>query len=158
MTRRKKTQRNQSPKSTVPAKKDDAKLSHAISQDILERLPDETRIAIIEAESFKGPLPPPSLFGNYEEILPGSAERILTLAEKEQSHRQNWEMDALTAQKSDVRRGQWMGFGLGMTALIVALLCAYFGFPIVAAASISTVLAGIITAFLKGRSNTGSDE
>ena len=97
--------------------------------------------------------------GHYEDILPSSAERILALAEKEQSHRQNWEMDVLTAQKSDLHRGQWMGFGLGMSALVVAFLCAYFGFPaIVATASISTVLAGIVTAFLRERSSTGRDD
>ena len=118
----------------------------------MERLPDEARSAYIEAESFKGPLPPPSLFGHYEKILPGSADRILTLAENEQSHRQHWEMDALNAQKSDVRRGQWMGFCLGMTGLIVALFVVYSGSSvIVATASIISVIAGIVTAFLKGR-------
>ena len=51
-----------------------------------------------------------------------------------------------------------MGFGLGMAGLIVAFFCSYFGFPVVAAASIGTVLAGIVTAFLKGRPNAEKDD
>jgi len=118
-----------------------------------EKLPDETKIAYLEAQSFQGPLPPPSLFGQYDQILPGSADRILSLAEKEQAHRQKWESEVLNAQKSEISRGQWMGFGLSIFALTIAFLCAYFGFPIVATVCISTVLVGIVTAFLRGRSN-----
>ena len=41
-----------------------------------------------EHVSFIGPLPPPALFGQYEKILPGSADRILRLAENEQRIRE----------------------------------------------------------------------
>ncbi|MYB34987.1 MAG: DUF2335 domain-containing protein, partial [Gammaproteobacteria bacterium] len=34
-------------------------------------------------------------FAHYDQILPGSADRILSLAEKEQAHRQKWESDVL---------------------------------------------------------------
>ncbi len=119
---------------------------------MLEGVPDETRVAYIQAASFKGPLPPPALFERYDAVLPGSAERILRLAEKEQAHRQEWEMTVLRAQKSDVRRGQWMGFALGMTGMIVAAVCALYGLPYVAGASLGTVSVGILTAFLRSRS------
>lgn len=158
MARKRIPSQRQPNKSTTPANKDDKNLSDTFSPELLERLPDKTRTAIIEAASFNGPLPPPSLFGQYEEVLPGSAERILSSAEKEQSHRHKWDMDVLNAQKSDVRRGQWMGFGLGVLGLVVAFLSSYFGHTIVATVSIVTVLAGIVTAFLRRDSKAGNDD
>jgi len=44
-------------------------------------------------ETYAGPLPPPKLFEGYEQVLKGSADRILTMAEKEQSHRHSFEKD-----------------------------------------------------------------
>lgn len=153
MTRKKKAGKRQLSKTGMLPSQHNNEQVPALPKEF-EKLPDETKIAYLEAQSFQGPLPPPSLFGQYDQILPGSADRILALAEKEQSHRQKWESDALSAQKSDVRRGQWMGFGLSVFALITAFLCAYFGFPIVATVCVSTVLVGIVTAFLRGRPNT----
>ena len=37
--------------------------------------------------SFSGPLPPPGVLEGYEKVLPGSAERIFTMAEKQLEHR-----------------------------------------------------------------------
>ena len=41
----------------------------------------------IEASSWRGPLPPPSALQSYEEVLEGSADRILKMAEKQTEHR-----------------------------------------------------------------------
>ena len=41
--------------------------------------------------SFSGPLPPPGVLEGYEKILPGSAERIFTMAEKQLGHRMHLE-------------------------------------------------------------------
>lgn len=47
-------------------------------------------IAVIKESSsfFSGPLPPPQFLREYEEILPGSADRIVALAENEQGIRE----------------------------------------------------------------------
>ena len=37
--------------------------------------------------SWLGPLPPPSVLRSFDEVLPGSAERVLVLAEKQSDHR-----------------------------------------------------------------------
>lgn len=37
--------------------------------------------------SFEGPLPPPDILAGYEDVLPGSAERILLMAEQESAAR-----------------------------------------------------------------------
>lgn len=122
-------------------------ISPEITEEFLEGVPDETRIAYIQAASFKGPLPPPALFGHYEEILVGSAERILKLAEKEQSHRHGWEKDVLNAQKANTKRGQWLGFLIGLAGLTSAVICALLDKPVVATVSVVVVIAGIIASY-----------
>ena len=45
-------------------------------------------ISLIEAV-WDGPLPPPNVLRAYEEIVPGSAQRIMEMAEQEQEHSRN---------------------------------------------------------------------
>ena len=40
---------------------------------------------------FSGPIPPPSIIEGYERVLPGSADRIISMAEKQSEHRQKME-------------------------------------------------------------------
>jgi uncharacterized membrane protein len=46
---------------------------------------------IAEATSFSGPLPPPDLLEAYERTQPGLSDRIVRMAESEQTHRQRLE-------------------------------------------------------------------
>ena len=71
---------------------------------------------MVEAASFTGPLPPPSMFRGYEEANPGSADRILRMAESEQEHRTTWERQALKLNGLSAVAGQYLG-------LIIALAC-----------------------------------
>ena len=129
-----------------------------VPTEFLEALPEETRTAYVQAASFKGPLPPPVLFAQYEEILEGSANRIMELTEREQHHRQSWEMAVLGLQGGDVRRGQWLGFLLGALGIVAGVICAYLDKPYIAGLSIGTVLAGILTAFFRKAPQPNSDD
>jgi uncharacterized membrane protein len=51
-----------------------------------EIVSSHTDITAITA-SWRAPLPPPDALQRYEEILPGSANRILEMAEKQHEHR-----------------------------------------------------------------------
>ena len=60
-------------------------------EQILSKLPKEARKEIrtlVTEAAFSGPLPPPSMFEHYEQVLPGAANRIIAMAEKEQTLRQ----------------------------------------------------------------------
>lgn len=41
----------------------------------------------VEAVAWSGPLPPPSVLQAYEDIVPGAADRLLSMAERQMSHR-----------------------------------------------------------------------
>ena len=44
--------------------------------------------AVAVSQSFSGPLPPPEVLEHYERIAPGTAERLLAMAESQSAHRQ----------------------------------------------------------------------
>ena len=46
-------------------------------------------------QHFTGPLPPPQILKGYEEVHPGTAERIISMAESEQQHRHNMQRKEL---------------------------------------------------------------
>ncbi|WP_082703352.1 DUF2335 domain-containing protein [Novosphingobium sp. Fuku2-ISO-50] len=59
--------------------------------EILEKVPEAQRTEIMrivaQSESHSGWLPSPKYLAEYEAILPGLAERIVAMPEREQSHR-----------------------------------------------------------------------
>ena len=79
------------------------------SQEVLDSLPAQVRTAVLEAASFSGPLPPPSMYGEYNRVHSGTAERILAMAEKEQQHRITTERTALAAGVQSSKLGSTSG-------------------------------------------------
>lgn len=83
----KKGERAQLPQSTSrkPATRQDV-------GELIDDLTDEQRAEFVQElvvryhikETFSGPLPTPEDFGKYNQILPGAADRILKMAEKQQ--------------------------------------------------------------------------
>jgi uncharacterized membrane protein len=74
--------------------------------EILEQLPEEKRQLILQqvsVKSYSGPVMPPEYAEHYEVIIPGSAERILIMAEKQANHRMEMEQKAVDAQIEDAR-------------------------------------------------------
>ena len=107
-----------------------------IPEELLEALPEELRVAFVEivrSQSFKGPLPPPEMLGQYEKVLPGSAKEIFEMAKAEQNHRISWEGRSLTA----VTRGQWFGFIIAIVAILISAGLAVEGYT-----TMAIVLAG----------------
>ena len=89
--------------------------------------------AAVVTQSFslsEGPLPHPEAFRSYDETLSGAADRILKMAEKQQSHRHAQERREMGLKENDfeiLTRGQWMGFVFGTLALIGAVLLVIVG-------------------------------
>ena len=93
-------------------------------------------VSATKVEHFQGPIPPPDTLQRYEDLLPGAAARIVSMAEKEQAHRHNCEIQALQqeienhrARNTEIRRGQWFGFLIGLSAILSGSLLAYTGHP-----------------------------
>ncbi|MBI1800726.1 MAG: DUF2335 domain-containing protein, partial [Chloroflexi bacterium] len=61
---------------------------------------------------FSGPIPPPSLLSQYEQAFPGLADRIVKMAEREQTHRHHIEDTrdeaAVTTTRMGLNRAFWL--------------------------------------------------
>ena len=129
---------------------------------VLAKLPQNDRAVLIESflaipieseesEEFFGPLPPASMFGEYEHVLPGSAERILRMAEKEQDHRIEWETKALSGEMRQERYGQQLGFWIAISCISGAVYLAMNGQAIIAGILAGTTALGLVGRFIQGK-------
>ena len=80
-------------------------------------------------ESFSGPIPPPGMMRDYENVLPGSADRILTMAEREQLRQISYD-----------NRGLNYAFVAAISLMALSALAIALGF---AAASVGIIITGI---------------
>ena len=99
-------------------------------------------------QEYHGPIPHPNIIKQFEEILPGSADRILKLSENEQKHRQNLEKKAVDHQIRIETLGLLFGFIL---ALIIIAGGVYLLINDKSARGFSLIIGGIaaiITPFI----------
>ena len=55
-------------------------------------------------------LPSAEMLAAYDDIMPGSAERMVAMFEREQAHRHQWEQRALKVHQVSTILGQLLGF------------------------------------------------
>lgn len=109
-----------------------------------------SRMSLQRAE-FKGPLPPPQILQQYNDIVPGAAERILSMAEDMASHQRDIQSRAIDIDSmivgSDNRArtsGQWMAFGIVILSFSLTALGAWMEKPEIQDFFSKTSLGGII--------------
>ncbi|HLB58430.1 MAG TPA: DUF2335 domain-containing protein [Gammaproteobacteria bacterium] len=114
----------------------------------------------IITQQFIGPLPPPSVLAQYEEIQPGFAERIIKMAETQGEHRRTIENDHLkmaiehtNRRDNEAKRGQIFAFIIVMIVIIATVFVALYGYELASIALCGLGLTGIISTFVYGRKN-----
>jgi uncharacterized membrane protein len=107
---------------------------------------------VVEA-SFHGPLPPPSILRGYDEIVPGAAERIITMAEKEQAHRHFWEQRALSGERWYSLVGMLAGWTVAIALAVGAVVAAAYDQPAVGIALAAASATGMVWKLVQGRSD-----
>lgn len=136
-------------------------LEHAPPEilDILEGLENEdsstnVRVTSAFSRSFSGPLPPPEILQRYDEIETGFANRIVTLAEKEQSHRHDTEGTALASSIASEKRGQYLAFILCAMIVIGSIYLIADGAAISGLLLAGSTLTGLAYIFISGRNRS----
>lgn len=112
----------------------------------------ETGIQVTKSlQAFSGPLPHPTILREYEDILPGCAERILVMAEQEQIKRhERIEKDSTTLlAHSD--RGQRFAFIICLVALSISGVLALTGHEVTASIIGGIDLVALSVVFVTGR-------
>lgn len=113
------------------------------------RADGHSRRTISVSETWEGPIPHPGALRGYEEVLPGSADRILSMAESSIAARDTALTRATDAEISYARDGQRFAFFLAGVTVIAAIV--FFAFDKVIPGSILLGLPVIllIRSFLK---------
>ena len=108
-------------------------------------------VGLVTEERFSGPIAHPRHLREYEEILPGSADRIIGMAESNLAHNQAMQAKALDGDIQDTHHGRLYGF-LALCLLIIgAIVSAYMGSIALAVAFLSAGALGTVGAFIKGK-------
>jgi uncharacterized membrane protein len=113
--------------------------------------------AISRQSSFSGPIPPPEILKQYNEIVPGSAERLIKSAEIQAAHRQQLENKSIGSDINRSREGQILGFILSMTAVIGSLVVIGMGYAAAGAAIIISTLVALVSVFVVGKEKQASE-
>ena len=125
---------------------------------------DSSLQVVTHETEFQGPIPHPDILCKYERIVPGSADRLISMAEEESKHRHKLESESLSADISARNRqldiadqqckavfksdalGQYLGLFVSVASIAGCVFLALRGQPIVAAALVSLPLVGIVRA------------
>ena len=107
---------------------------------------------------YAGPLPPPSMLKEYENIYPGFAERIMVMAEKRSDTQQSQEKFKLKSDSNHrLRRdieayiGQIFAFLIALAAIGFGTYAITKGFSVAGSFIGLLGISGIVTAFLSSR-------
>lgn len=99
---------------------------------------------------YQGPIPPSAELERYEKILPGSAERILRMAENQTSHRQGLERKVIDSDVRNSNLGIWFAFIIVVLALVLSGFAIHAGYPIVGLLFGAGSIGSIVGAFIYG--------
>ena len=105
--------------------------------------------AMLIQQSHSGPLPSSHEFRGYNDVVPGAADRLLRMAEKEQSHRQALENKVVAGELKLKSRGQQFALASLIVMLVVIALIAYWGHAVAATTIGTSVVVGVVALFLQ---------
>lgn len=93
-----------------------------------QQFPVQTQVQV--ERFYTGPIPEPQALAAYENINPGLATRIVTMAEKEQGHRHKIENRRNWAQILTTLLGQVFGFIISTLAIGLGGFLLYYDKPV----------------------------
>lgn len=115
------------------------------------------RIIHVKSTSYSGPLPHPQMLLDYDDILPGGAERIFTQFEEQGRHRRKQEDRLVKSQTKESNRGQIMAFTLAIIFALLSFIAAIYGHTWYASIVGGSTLISLVVAFLGGKKTQNKD-
>jgi uncharacterized membrane protein len=116
-----------------------------------QRLDRNRNLRVTAAYSFSGPLPPPELLARYNDVVPNGAERIIKMAENQQTHRHDLERTVVHGNVQSEKRGQWMGLTISVVVLAAGVYLAAIGRQAAGGAIAIADLATLAGVFVYGK-------
>jgi uncharacterized membrane protein len=144
---------------SAPPKKLEELIAATDPQDY-EKLPQDLKplmmrlagkVALRITEEFSGPLPPPEQLAKYNHVLPGAADRIIAMAERQSAHRMELEKKVVSQQLNESQAGQMRAFILAIVFGSFALIAALMGHDTVGGVLGGATVLGLVSTFILGK-------
>lgn len=136
----------------------DSAQSTPLPPDLPESIPEDLKEEIISRivlqEQYSGPLAHPRIVAGYEQHLPGSADRILTMAEEQQGHRMQQENRGQQAAIERDKRAMNRGFVLALVLMLLSAFALYQGSDLVGFGFVATSVVSLAGVFLYSHRST----
>ena len=113
--------------------------------------PTKRDTALISAQEFSGPIPPPNILRGYEDICEGAANRIISMAEKQEKHRHEMERKGQKGIFISEYLGALFAFVVSLVAIASAIFCIIKGHSITGTIIGAFPLSSIVLYFIRGR-------
>lgn len=101
------------------------------------------------AAAYKGPLPPPVMLSQYDQVCPGAAKKIIEDFTENTEHIRAMEKKDLESSITVMKRGQVMAFVLSIFLMGLAALSLWLGNTTFAGIAGISFLALVVKAFIK---------
>ena len=130
--------------------------------EMLDALPNDTqealvRLVAVQRESYAGPIPHPSILRQFNEIIPNGADRIMSMSEKQTSHRIDMERNVITANNRDSFIGLIIAGILGVSGIFLGAWLFAIGNNFGGAALTGGTLFSLVSTFITGTKRDKKD-
>ena len=103
-----------------------------------------------QIQTYSGPIPPPEILAKYDQLIPGSAAKIIEMAHKQSEHRMDLERKVVLGELRRANAGLWCAALVSLSILAGGVVCILRGHDTAGAAIVAIDMAAVITAFLVG--------
>lgn len=103
----------------------------------------------VEQHTWIGPLPAPADLAEYDSILPGAADRLISMAEDAASTQNKVLQDATSAEIDYAKTGQGLAFAITAVAFVAAIVFFALGNNYAGTALLSVPVVMLVRAFLR---------
>jgi uncharacterized membrane protein len=107
--------------------------------------------------AYSGPLPPPEVLRKFEDVLPGSAERIFSQFEQQSAHRRAQENKVISAGVASQQMGSISGLLLGLTGIGGGIWLTHDDHSVGGLTSLIATITALVATFLYKKDQQGKE-
>lgn len=93
--------------------------------------PKQLKAAFTFAQSYGGPIPPPSMLAGYDDVVPGLSAEIVAEWKSQKAHRQNLENLTTSGDEKRMDRAQMGAWGIACLGIVASVVAGYLGATVV---------------------------
>jgi len=119
-----------------------------VTATVTPEIQQKQQAVLAEAHFFRGPIPHPAVLAQYNSVLPDAANRIIGMAERQETHRQTMERHVIEEDMKRSKLGLWLGFVLALIFGIGAIYLLSIGKSLEGLATIFTTVGTVAGGFI----------